>query len=133
MEGLLAVILQSGNIVAIVCFIVCYLVIYFQRKSTSEKRNSKEIELQQQIELANKKAEEAEQKAKEKMEEAQNEIQEQIIEFNTEKLLMQKDIENLKAENIGIKMDIKEIKTTLQTMALALERIAAAYDIKDKK
>ena len=43
---------------------------------------------------------------------------------------MQKDIEHLLQENVGIKEDIKEIKTTLNSMALALERIAAKYDDK---
>lgn len=41
---------------------------------------------------------------------------------------MQKDIDHLKDENIGIKEDIKEIKDTLHTIALAMERIATKLD-----
>lgn len=128
MESILGIILQSGNVVAIVAFIVCYLVIYFQRKITSEKRNSREADLQKQIDLANAKAEEAEKIAQQKIEEAQEELKAQMTEFNTEKQLMQKDISYLLSENDGVKQDIKEMKATLQTMALALERIAAKYD-----
>ena len=43
---------------------------------------------------------------------------------------MKKDISYLMNENVGIKEDLKEIKQTLNNMALALERIAAKYDDK---
>ena len=43
---------------------------------------------------------------------------------------MEKDVKYLMTETTGIKEDIKEMKNTLNTMALALERIAAKYDEK---
>lgn len=43
---------------------------------------------------------------------------------------MEKDVNYLMNETTGIKEDIKDIKSTLNTMALALERIAAKYDDK---
>ena len=43
---------------------------------------------------------------------------------------MEKDVNYLMTETLGIKEDIKEMKNTLNSMALSLERIAAKYDDK---
>ena len=51
-----------------------------------------------------------------------------INEVETEKKLLQKDVDFIKSEHIDIKTDIKEMKNTLNNMALSLERIAAKYD-----
>lgn len=40
---------------------------------------------------------------------------------------MEKDIEYLKTENSGVKEDIKEMKQTLNQMAISLATIAAKY------
>ena len=74
MEAILTTILNSGNVVAIVCFIICYLVIYFQRKNTAAARDAATMALEQEI-----------------------------AKLKTEKELMKKDIENLKNEHSDIK------------------------------
>ena len=51
-----------------------------------------------------------------------------IQELQLQNELQGKDIEYIKNEQIDVKSDIKEIKATLNTMAIALERIAAKYD-----
>ena len=50
-----------------------------------------------------------------------------IDELNKQKLLMQKDIDFLVQENNGIKEDIKEIKGTLQQIAVSIAEIAVHY------
>lgn len=97
---------DTGNATAIIVGGILYLIIFFQRKNTATKRDDTSASLQKQID---------------ELKKVQNE-------FEIEKQLMQKDIDHLKDENIGIKEDIKEIKDTLHTIALAMERIATKLD-----
>ena len=60
-----------------------------------------------------------------------DELEQQRNKDIVEKALMKKDIDWLKEENLSVKQDLKEIKVTLHTMSLAIERIASNYD-KDK-
>ena len=54
-------------------------------------------------------------------------LKEDIDNLNNQKILMQKDIEFLVQENSGIKQDIKEIKGTLQQIAVSIAEIAVQY------
>lgn len=122
MEQAIAPTLASGNplaIVALIAIVAMYLVINYQRKNTAaerdatEKKHKSEIdELFVEVKLLKQANNEAE-------------IQRQLI---------KKDVSYLKDEQEGTKEDIKEIKNTLNSMALALERIAAKYgDTKETK
>ena len=122
MEQAIAQTLASGNplaIVALIAIVAMYLIINYQRKNTAaerdatEQKHKKEIdELFVEVKL---------------LKQANNEAEIQCQ-------LMKKDVNYLKNEQEGTKEDIKEIKQTLNTMALALERIAAKYsDIKESK
>lgn len=112
--------LNNGNplaIVALVAIIAMYLVISYQRKNTAVERDA----------------------AAAKFEKDLTEVRTEISglkaynnKLSIEKQLLQKDVDFLKQENTGIKEDIKEIKQTLNTMAIALERIAAKYGEKEK-
>ena len=54
--------------------------------------------------------------------------------MDTEKQLIQKDVAHLIEETSGIKEDIKDIKNTLGSMQIALEKIGAYYDfLKEKR
>jgi septal ring factor EnvC (AmiA/AmiB activator) len=105
MEEFLQQLAASGPL-GIVAAGIVYLVIYFQRKQTSEKRNDDTAQLQKQI----------------------DDLNAMLNEERTAKKMLEKDINYLMTENADIKEDIKEIKNTLNSMALALERIAAKYD-----
>lgn len=105
MEEFLQQLVASGPL-GIVAAGIVYLVIYFQRKQTSEKRNDDTAQLQKQI----------------------DDLNAMLNEEKTAKKMLEKDINYLMTENTDIKEDIKEIKNTLNSMALALERIAAKYD-----
>jgi len=107
MEEIIQQLAASGPLGVIAAGIV-YLVIYFQRKQTSEKRNDDTAQLQKQI----------------------DDLTTQLQEEKTSKQLLEKDVKYLMSEITGIKEDIKEMKNTLNSMALALERIAAKYDDK---
>lgn len=107
MEEIIQQLVASGPLGVIAAGIV-YLVIYIQRKQTSEKRNDDTAALREEI----------------------SKLKSELADIETDKQLMQKDLDHLIVENVGIKEDIKEIKTTLNSMALALERIAAKYDDK---
>ena len=107
MEDIIQQLAASGPLGIIAAGIV-YLVIYFQRKQTSEKRNDDTAQLQKQI----------------------DDLTLQLQEENTAKQLLEKDVTYLMTETTGIKEDIKEMKNTLNNIALALERIAAKYDEK---
>ena len=107
MEEIIQQLAASGPLGVIAAGIV-YLVIYFQRKQTSEKRNDDTAQLQNQI----------------------DNLTTQLQEEKTSKQLMEKDVNYLMTEPLGIKEDIKEMKNTLNSMALSLERIAAKYDDK---
>ena len=101
MEEIVQQLAASGPLGVIAAGIV-YLVIYIQRKQTSEKRNDDTAALREEI----------------------SKLKSELADIETDKQLMQKDLDHLIVENVGIKEDIKEIKTTLNSMALALERIA---------
>lgn len=107
MEEIIQQLAASGPLGVIAAGIV-YLVIYFQRKQTSEKRNDDTAQLQKEI----------------------DELTEELQKEKTEKQLLEKDVKYLMSETTGIKEDIKEMKNTLNSMALALERIAAKYEDK---
>lgn len=121
MEQAIAPTLASGNplaIVALIAIVAMYLVISYQRKNTAaerdatEQKHKKEIdELFVEVKLLKQANNEAE-------------IRRQLIE---------KDVDYMKEEQAGTKEDIKEIKQTLNTMALALERIAAYSDATTKE
>ena len=54
----------------------------------------------------------------------------EIAKLKQENELKQKDIDYLMAENNGVKEDIKEMKNTLNQMAISLATIAAKYNNK---
>ena len=106
MEDTIIQMASNGGPIGVLAAAIVYLIIFLQRKNTSEKRNDDTAQLQSEI----------------------DNLEKELAAIKTEKQLLQKDINYLMTENIGIKEDIKEIKNTLNTMALALERIAAKYD-----
>lgn len=106
MEDTIIQMASNGGPIGVLAAAIVYLIIFLQRKNTSEKRNDDTAQLQSEI----------------------DNLEKELAAIKTEKQLLQKDINYLMSENIGIKEDIKEIKNTLNTMALALERIAAKYD-----
>lgn len=109
MEEYLVHLAENGGPIGVLAAVLVYLIIYMQRKNTSEKRNDD----------------------KQKLINGLTKLNDEINTKETEIILLKKDVDILKEENIGLKQDIKEIKNTLQTMALALERIASKYDGKD--
>lgn len=122
MEQAIAHTLASGNplaIVALIAIVAMYLVINYQRKNAAAERNA------------------TEQKHKKDIDELFVEVKllkHANNEYEIKRQLMEKDVEYLKDEQAGTKEDIKEIKTTLNSMALSLERIAAKYgDTKESK
>lgn len=122
MEQAIAPTLASGNplaIVALIAIVAMYLVINYQRKNTAAERDATEAKHKKEIDelfVEVKLLKQANNKV---------EIRRQLIE---------KDVSYLKEEQEGTKEDIKEIKNTLNSMALALERIAAKYgDTKESK
>ena len=101
MEEFITAAFQSGNATAIVAAAVVYVIIYIQRKNTSVTRdNTSEKLLMESAKL------------------------------KQENELKQKDIDYLMAENNGVKEDIKEMKNTLNQMAISLATIAAKYNNK---
>ena len=100
MDNVVQELIASGPL-GIVAAALVYLIIHIQRRNSTEHRD-KEI-------------------AK---------LNKDLLELQNEDELMKKDISYLMNENVGIKEDLKEIKQTLNNMALALERIAAKYDDK---
>lgn len=106
MEEYLIHLAENGGPIGVFAAVLVYLIIFIQRKNTSEKRDDDKLKLINGL----------------------TKLNDEINNKETEIILLKKDIELLKEENIGIKQDIKEIKNTLQTMALALERIASKYD-----
>lgn len=116
-------IIATGNplaIVALLAIVIVYLVIKYERKGTAEKRDKENAELVAKCKNHEEKIENLE----EIVEAQRSAIQ--ALELQNE--LQGKDIEYIKNEQIDVKSDIKEIKATLNTMAIALERIAAKYD-----
>lgn len=122
MEQAIAPTLASGNplaIVALIAIVAMYLVINYQRKNTAAERDATEAKHKKEIDELF-----VEVKL---LKQANNEVE-------IRRQLIEKDVSYLKEEQEGTKEDIKEIKNTLNSMALALERIAAKYgDMKESK
>lgn len=116
-------IIATGNplaIVALLAIVIVYLVIKYERKGTAEKRDKENADLVAKCKNYSEKIE--------NLEETVETQRTAIQELKLQNELQSKDIDYMKNEQIDIKSDIKEIKTTLNTMAIALERIAAKYD-----
>lgn len=123
MEQTILNILSKGEPLSIIALLSCitiYVVIHYQRKNTAESRDSELMTLTSGLKNLN--TELAHTKS------AVDTLQTVINEVETEKKLLQKDVDFIKSEHIDIKTDIKEMKNTLNNMALSLERIAAKYD-----
>lgn len=98
MEDLLTTAFQSGNATAILTGVIVYVIVFLQRKNTAVSRDD-----------TNKK------------------LHDRIVSLEKDVEIKQKDIEYLMNENSGIKEDIKEIKGTLNQIAISLAEIAAQY------
>lgn len=98
MEDLLKTVIESGNATAILTGVLVYLIVFLQRKNTATARDD-----------------------------ITKKMQDRISSLEKESELKQKDIEYLMNENSGIKEDIKEIKATLNQIAISLAEIAAPY------
>lgn len=108
MEEAINTLATNGGPLGVLAAAVVYLIIYLQRKNTSEKRNEDTDQLR--AEMAT--------------------LKDELNTLKNQKQLIEKDVTYLLSETNGIKEDIKEMKNTLNTIALALERIAAKYDDK---
>lgn len=106
MEDIFQQLITNGGPVGVLSAAVVYLIVFLQRKNTSTKRNDEADELRSQI----------------------NDLQNELTKAETEKELMKKDISYLMTENSGIKEDIKEMKATMNQMAMSIERIAAVLE-----
>lgn len=104
MEELIKTAFESGNATAILAAALVYLVVHIQRKNTAATRDTVIDELR----------------------EKQNQIEKEYM-------LMKKDVDNLNTETGGIKEDIKEMKQTLNQMAISLTKIAAKYEYDSEK
>lgn len=123
MEQLVLNIISKGEPLSIVALLACitiYVVIHYQRKTTAESRDSEIMTLTSGMKNLNNEL------AKTKS--TVDNLQTVMNDVETEKKLLQKDVDIIKSEHIDIKTDIKEMKNTLNNMALSLERIAAKYD-----
>jgi peptidoglycan hydrolase CwlO-like protein len=123
MEQLVLNIISKGEPLSIVALLACitiYVVIHYQRKTTAESRDSEIMTLTSGLKNLNNELA----KTKSTVEN----LQTVMNDVETEKKLLQKDVDIIKSEHIDIKTDIKEMKNTLNNMALSLERIAAKYD-----
>jgi len=123
MEQSVLNIISKGEPLSIVALLACitiYVVIHYQRKNTAESRDSEIMTLTSGMKNLNNEL------AKTKS--AVDDLQTVINEVEIEKKLLQKDVDFIKSEHIDIKTDIKEMKNTLNNMALSLERIAAKCD-----
>lgn len=123
MEQLVLNIISKGEPLSIIALLACitiYVVIHYQRKNTAEYRDSEIMTLTSGLKNLNTEL------AKTKS--TVDNLQTVMNDVETEKKLLQKDVDFIKSEHIDIKTDIKEMKNTLNNMALSLERIAAKYD-----
>ena len=123
MEQSVLNIISKGEPLSIVALLACitiYVIIRYQRKNTAESRDSEIMTLTSGMKNLNNEL------AKTKSD--VDNLLTVINEVETEKKLLQKDVDFIKSEHIDIKTDIKEMKNTLNNMALSLERIAAKYD-----
>ena len=98
MEDLLTAAFQSGNATAILSGVIVYLIVFLQRKNTAATRDD-----------------------------TISKLNDEITELKNQNILKAKDIEYLMTENCGIKEDIKEIKGTLNQIAVSIAEIAAQY------
>lgn len=98
MEDLLTTAFQSGNATAILSGVIVYLIVFLQRKNTAATRDD-----------------------------TISKLNDEITELKNQNILKAKDIEYLMTENRGIKEDIKEIKGTLNQIAVSIAEIAAQY------
>lgn len=98
MEELLKTAFQTGNATAILSGVIVYLIVFLQRKNTAATRDD-----------------------------SIGKLNDEITELKKQKSLMGKDIEYLMTENRGVKEDIKEIKGTLNQIAVSIAEIAAQY------
>ena len=96
MENFLTTAVTSGNALAIIGSLLVYLIIHVQRRNTATTRESENASLKEEI---------------------------HNLKVNDE--LKQKDIAWLLDENRDIKKDIKEMKETLNRMAISLAEIAS--------
>lgn len=116
-------IIATGNpltIVALLAIVIVYLVIKYERKGTAEKRDKENADLVAKCKSHKEKIDNLKETV---------DVQRTIIqELQVQNELQDKDIEYIKNEQIDVKSDIKEIKATLNNMAISLERIAAKYD-----
>lgn len=123
MEQSILNIISKGDPLSIVALFACiaiYVVIRYQRKNTAESRDAEIATLTTKIKNFNSELE--------KTKSTVDNLHTIVNELETEKKLLQKDVNYLITETTGIKEDIKEMKNTLNSMALSLERIAAKYD-----
>lgn len=123
MEQLVLNIISKGEPLSIVALLACitiYVIIHYQRKNTAESRDLELMTLTSGLKNLNNEL------AKTKS--TVDNLQTVMNDVETEKKLLQKDVDFIKSEHIDIKTDIKEMKNTLNNMALSLERIAAKYD-----
>ncbi len=98
MEDLLTTAFQSGNATAIISGVIVYIIVFLQRKNTAATRDD-----------------------------TISKLNDEITELKNQKILLAKDIEYLMSENRGIKEDIKEIKGTLNHIAVSIAEIAAQH------
>lgn len=98
MEDLLTTAFQSGNATAIISGVIVYIIVFLQCKNTAATRDDTISKLNDEITV-----------------------------LKNQKILLAKDIEYLMSENRGIKEDIKEIKGTLNQIAVSIAEIAAQH------
>lgn len=103
MEELLTTAFQSGNATAVLSGVIVYLIVFLQRKNTAATRDD-----------------------------SISKLNGEMTELKNQKILLSKDIEYLMSENRGIKEDIKEIKGTLNQIAVSIAEIAAQYKAFDE-
>ena len=104
MEDMLVNALSSGNATAILGSLLVYLIIHIQRRNATTSRD-KDIEA----------------------------LKKDITDLQKENELKQKDITYLMQENSVVKEDLKEIKGTLNQMAISLAEIAAQAKLSKEK
>lgn len=130
METALSIV-SSNNPVAIISLIavlLCYAIIGYiawQRTNTAKRREAQNETCMAEIHQL--------QRNEAEMKEETKTMKEQINRIETDKQLIQKDVAYLIKETGGIKEDIREIKVTLNSMQLSLEKIGAYYDFMREK
>lgn len=123
MEQSILNIISTGNplaIIALLAVLIVYLVINNQRKTTAETRDSEIALLTSDIQNLNTELE--------KTKVSVTDLQTHVNKIEIDKKLLSKDIEFIKTEHSDLRDDIKEMKNTLNTMSLSLERLATKYE-----